>query len=286
MLATPSYFSHRLLHELLQPPVPHITALVLATTNRISDQSLLASPDIPVAQPSRSGLEQTARLAGIPIYQIRSGHDKSWLAAIDGSTNLFLVACLPLLLHSSILEHAKQSFLNLHPSLLPAFRGPDPLFWQFRYAVNQTGMTLHRIDTEIDSGAILAQHAFYPAVGIDRQALTDKLVSTGIDMLKAWIARGCPEQELYGPFLPDSYQGWPAQKDLCISTSWSARRAYQFICGTSDGVTQFPVRHNGKIIHKIRRAIAFDPRNQNGSNTEQQKNTVSIHFSPGILYAC
>ena len=47
--------------------------------------------------------------------------------------------------------------VNCHPALLPRHRGPIPLSWAFRDGDGQFGVTWHRMDAELDTGAILAQ---------------------------------------------------------------------------------------------------------------------------------
>ena len=48
-------------------------------------------------------------------------------------------------------------WLNGHPSLLPRHRGPVPVAWSIRNGEPEIGITFHRMDTELDTGAILAQ---------------------------------------------------------------------------------------------------------------------------------
>ena len=47
--------------------------------------------------------------------------------------------------------------VNVHPSLLPYYRGPTPIEWCIENNEKQTGWTLHRINEEIDGGEILYQ---------------------------------------------------------------------------------------------------------------------------------
>jgi methionyl-tRNA formyltransferase len=49
--------------------------------------------------------------------------------------------------------------VNTHPSLLPRHRGPVPVSWAIRNGEPEIGMTLHRMDTGLDTGPILAQEA-------------------------------------------------------------------------------------------------------------------------------
>jgi methionyl-tRNA formyltransferase len=48
-------------------------------------------------------------------------------------------------------------WLNGHPSLLPRHRGPVPVAWSIRNGEPEIGITFHRMETELDTGAILAQ---------------------------------------------------------------------------------------------------------------------------------
>jgi methionyl-tRNA formyltransferase len=49
--------------------------------------------------------------------------------------------------------------VNGHPSLLPRYRGPSPVSWAIRNGETEIGFTFHRMDAELDTGAILAQRA-------------------------------------------------------------------------------------------------------------------------------
>ncbi len=50
--------------------------------------------------------------------------------------------------------------INVHPSLLPAFRGAHAIEQALEYGVKVFGVTIHRVDATLDGGPILAQRAF------------------------------------------------------------------------------------------------------------------------------
>lgn len=57
-----------------------------------------------------------------------------------------------------ILSIPKNGTINLHPALLPSYRGLSPTFWVLANGEKSTGITVHRVDSEaIDAGQILAQ---------------------------------------------------------------------------------------------------------------------------------
>lgn len=55
----------------------------------------------------------------------------------------------------AMIEAAARGAFGVHPSLLPRWRGPDPYFHAIRGGDRETGVTLHRLDAEYDTGAII-----------------------------------------------------------------------------------------------------------------------------------
>lgn len=68
-----------------------------------------------------------------------------------------LVACWPYLIDETLARSATGAALNLHPSLLPRYRGPDPLTQQRAAGDERYGVTLHLLDARFDHGDIVAQ---------------------------------------------------------------------------------------------------------------------------------
>ena len=56
-----------------------------------------------------------------------------------------------------IYDIPKIATINAHPSLLPKYRGPNPYFWVIRNQEQTTGVSFHLVDSDYDTGAILAQ---------------------------------------------------------------------------------------------------------------------------------
>jgi len=71
--------------------------------------------------------------------------------------DLMLCWGFPWKLPQEALDVARLGSVNQHPGLLPRHRGPIPLAWALREGDGRFGLTWHRMDAELDTGAILAQ---------------------------------------------------------------------------------------------------------------------------------
>ncbi|MEU8510753.1 formyltransferase family protein [Kitasatospora sp. NPDC048722] len=62
----------------------------------------------------------------------------------------------------SVLATPRLGVINLHCSLLPAYRGPAPVLWAIRNGDRHLGVTVHRMDEDFDTGPVLAQQDGIP----------------------------------------------------------------------------------------------------------------------------
>lgn len=74
--------------------------------------------------------------------------------------DVMLVAACDQILKPPVLAIPRLGAVNVHPSLLPAHRGPMPCYWVVEAGDATTGVTFHEIDEGIDTGPILAQREF------------------------------------------------------------------------------------------------------------------------------
>jgi methionyl-tRNA formyltransferase len=111
---------------------------------------------------------------------------------------------------ASLLACAPRGAFGTHPSLLPRWRGPDPYFHAIAAGDRETGVTLHRLDTRYDTGAIVAQirmpimpreNAWSLARRLDRPALA--LLVGCADALASGLAlEGTPQDEAHATEAP------------------------------------------------------------------------------------
>lgn len=113
------------------------------------------------------------------------------LAALD-----FILVARYNLLPEAIFTAPKWGSYNLHPSLLPKYRGVHPVSWALINGETETGVTLHQIDAGIDTGYIVKQtslsitpHHDIHTLNADLNNLCSQLA---VDFLKQATATGQP----------------------------------------------------------------------------------------------
>ena len=142
----------------------HVAGLILPRlqADRDGPRPITPAPppgDLPMlSSPVASNAMHVAAQANIPILEVGSLKDPRAYDVLDRlAPDLICVACFPRLLPKRWLDRPKFGCLNLHPSLLPAYRGRDPLVDQLKAGEKHTGVTLHFMDEGADTGDIVSQ---------------------------------------------------------------------------------------------------------------------------------
>jgi len=182
----------------------------------------------------KDGVLALAAAHGIPA---RTGPPQQLACAMrEYQPRRVLVSCYPHRISDSLLEAAPLGWFNIHPSLLPDYRGITPIFWQLRDGLDHIGVTLHRMDSQYDQGPIIAQCIF----GLDDfPDYSD--ISRHAGRIGAWLflcyldrSAGPWAEELSQAALAGSGQGYPRQEDFAIDPGWSAARQVRFVKGVRD----------------------------------------------------
>lgn len=129
-----------------------------------------------------------ARLAaerGIPVYAPDDVNHPLWVDRIaEMKPDVIFSFYYRNLLGEAIMNNARIGAFNLHGSLLPAYRGRAPLNWVLVNGETQTGVTLHRMISRADAGAIIAQQAVEIADADDALSLHRKLTESAKHLLE------------------------------------------------------------------------------------------------------
>ena len=117
---------------------------------------MLTRPDAPRGRGQKTGAppaKETAERLGIRVLQPARPEP-----SLDLGADTIVVAAYGLLIPEDVLEEGL--WLNVHPSLLPRWRGAAPVERAIMAGDAETGVTIHRTVKELDAGPIAAQRAF------------------------------------------------------------------------------------------------------------------------------
>ena len=139
---------------------------------------LLTRPDRPRGRGRKHGAppaKETAIRLGIPV----EAPDR--LEAFPGDAGTVVVAAYGVLVPESLL--GERLWLNVHPSLLPRWRGPAPVERAIMAGDEETGVTIHRTTAELDAGPIAAQRAFPISPTDDAGAVYTRAAELALELL-------------------------------------------------------------------------------------------------------
>lgn len=97
--------------------------------------------------------------------------------------DICIVAAYGKIIPAKYLEVPKYGFINIHPSLIPKYRGPSPIQTAILNGDPETGVTIILMDEEIDHGPILASSKYQVVSGKGYMEITQELFELGAKLL-------------------------------------------------------------------------------------------------------
>ena len=131
-----------------------------------------------------------AQKSGVPVMQPQAVKDPSFLEKFYSlKPDMVVVAAFGQILPKMIIDFPPLGCLNIHPSLLPKYRGAAPLNWSIIRGEKKTGVTIMLMDEGMDSGDILAQEETLLGEEETYGQLHDRLAKDGAALLMKTVAR-------------------------------------------------------------------------------------------------
>ena len=154
-------------------------AVLEGLAERHDVELLLTRPDRPRGRGRRIGAspaKETAERLGVRVEQPER------LESFPGEAPVVVVAAYGALIPSSLL--GERLWLNVHPSLLPRWRGAAPVERALMAGDAETGVTIHRTTEELDAGPIAAQRAFPVGAEDDAGAVYERAAGLAVELLE------------------------------------------------------------------------------------------------------
>jgi methionyl-tRNA formyltransferase len=171
---------------------PQLAVPSLETVHRQHQiMGVLTNPDRPAGrsgEPAPTPVKAKARELGLTLLQ-PAGLDAPFFDAVRAlGCELLVVVAFGRIFPAEFLALFPQGGLNLHPSLLPRYRGPSPIPAAILAGESQTGVTIQRVAEKMDSGDILSARVV-PMSGRETCAtLSEQLGRLGAELLDETLA--------------------------------------------------------------------------------------------------
>ncbi|MBN3038382.1 MAG: hypothetical protein JW869_03070 [Candidatus Omnitrophica bacterium] len=155
-----------------------------------------------------------ARKKGIPIKDCADFNSPSTIDFLKEKKPQLIINKASQILRKEILEIPDLGCYNIHASLLPEYKGWVASFWVLQRGEKETGVTIHRINEEIDAGSIIRQKKIPIGPGDTYYSLQKKCVREAAKLLADLV-----KDEDFSPLTDvsqgqGSYFGFPKKEDM------------------------------------------------------------------------
>jgi methionyl-tRNA formyltransferase len=228
------------------------------------------------------GVDDTLRQYHIPAFRLGNLRSEDAIhTLLSFNANVLVCACFPSIIPRALTNLFRGRAINIHPSLLPDKRGPDPLFWTFREGSGHSGVTIHELSPRFDAGAVLSQRTHIYSDGTMENELEASLASVATEMILELLpplVRGNVRR--VGQDNGDAtYAPWPGTDDFRLDPSMCARAAFNFVRGIKGRGVPIRVEHQGieMIVVEVIRLTTYPANVKFGA--------TRLRFSDGYLIA-
>jgi len=180
-----SNFSVHVLDELSKRGIK--PRLVVTTPDKPQGRKLILQPNVVKSWAIENGV-QYFDVAKLNADFVKILTDKTK----ELNVSLFIVASYGKIIPRGILEIPEKGTLNIHPSLLPLYRGPSPLPTSILDDSKDTGVSIMKLDEEMDHGPIVAQKNVHIAEWPTYEVFEEMMARLGANLLADtmpnWVA--------------------------------------------------------------------------------------------------
>ena len=148
---------------------------------------VFTQPDKPVGRKqvmTPPAVKVCALSRGLEVFQPSTLRDGTALEIIRNlHPDVIIVAAYGKIVPKEILDYPRYGCINVHGSLLPAYRGAAPIQWSVINGDAETGITVMQMNEGLDTGDILYQKAIPIGMDDTAESMFDKLSALGADTL-------------------------------------------------------------------------------------------------------
>lgn len=155
--------------------------------------AVVTQPDRPASRgrkPTAPPVKKAAVALGLPVLQPETLRDEEVVGKLgELAPRVIVVAAYGQILRPEVLAIPPAGIINVHPSLLPKYRGASPIAGALLAGEEETGVTIMLMDEGMDTGPILAQKATEIRPEDTTGSLEDRLANLGAELLVDTLSR-------------------------------------------------------------------------------------------------
>jgi methionyl-tRNA formyltransferase len=226
--------------------------------------------------------------AGMPIFKgnPRSGKAEPFLRQC--SCDVLLSVNYLYIVEQDLIQLPKRYAINFHGSLLPKYRGRTPHVWAIINGEQETGITAHLMDNEVDHGPILKQRRIPISADDTGGKILDKFQEQYPDLVRELLQQ--IEGKLIKPVPQDHNKatcfGKRVPEDGLIEWHWFRERIRNWIRAQARPYPgAFTFYHGEKIIinHASFSDRGFDSGIGNGTILDVEEDSIFVKTPNGVL---
>ncbi len=155
-------------------------------------------------------VKRLSQTRNLPLVELDSFKDEKAQELVALKPDLLVVVSFGLIIPGWFLDAASVGAINVHPSLLPKYRGPAPMQWAIMNGEPETGLTIIKMNERMDAGDILYQETTSIGDGENAEALSSRLAARTAEILpgfirgveKAGLPVGAPQKDEGATYTP------------------------------------------------------------------------------------
>ncbi|MEK7531521.1 MAG: methionyl-tRNA formyltransferase [Patescibacteria group bacterium] len=176
--------------------------------------------------------------------------------------HIFLIASFRKIIPESLLSIPERGWLNIHPSLLPKYRGPSPIISQVLEGEKNVGVSIMLLDEKVDHGKVFARKETALSSPLSALDLEEQLAKMGANLFTE-ILPSIVSGELIGETQDESQATYTkkfSKEDGLLEVSENDEKNYRkyLALGETIGTYFFVTRKNGEKKRVVIRKAVFE----------------------------
>ena len=232
-------------------------------------------------------VKETALKYNLPVYQPRKVREPEFVEVLRSlKPDVMVVAAFGQIITKEILEMPKYGCINVHASLLPAYRGAAPIQWAVINGDKESGVTIMQMDEGIDTGDMIEKAVVPIAEDETGGSLFDKLSHTGAKLCVK-VLKDLEEGTAVGEKQPEEsttpYAKMIDKKMGEVDWKKSAKEIEQLIRGLNPWPSAYTKVH-GKTLKLWKAKVLLETSQMKpGQIVKVTKDSLAVQTGQGML---